>query len=260
MAKQKQGNFYLKNQKIFMVLAGLLAVVGLLVFVIFNLQWAKISQKMGMNLEKLLIVGNKQIPNNELLNAMHLQPGDAILSINIDDIKARLELLGWVKTVAIERVLPNTLVVKLQERTPDALYEKDGKLYLMDGEGVLLAQFNPEYHDQFRPNLRVVRGVNAEKHYKTIYAVIDADPVFAQMVNAVAYISERRWDLFINYENFKVKVQLPEQVTPEMIKKLDKLIRIDNILSKKISVIDLRDDKNIILKMDDGTEHNKGLI
>ncbi len=169
-----------KHRQSLMGMGFLLIIIAIIsLFLIYN-PLLKISQILGFQLNQVIIEGKNQIPADELQKALQLQPGDPILFLNIQDLKNRLEQLGWIKNASIERVFPNKLIIKLNERTPDALYEQNNGLFLMDGEGVLLAPYNPEFHENYRQKLRIVSGVNAQLHYKRIYELIDQEALVGQ--------------------------------------------------------------------------------
>ena len=53
-------------------------------------------------------------------------------------IRDRLLQFGWVKDARVSRRLPDTLVIDIVERTPAALWQNNGRLALIDSEGVVL--------------------------------------------------------------------------------------------------------------------------
>ena len=58
--------------------------------------------------------------------------------VDLDLIRERLLEFGWVKDARVSRRLPDTLVIDLVERTPAAVWQQQGRLSLIDGEGVVL--------------------------------------------------------------------------------------------------------------------------
>ena len=53
-------------------------------------------------------------------------------------IRERLLGFGWVKDARVSRRLPDTLVIDIVERKPAALWQNQGRLALIDAEGVVL--------------------------------------------------------------------------------------------------------------------------
>ena len=58
--------------------------------------------------------------------------------VSVSEIRQRLLGYGWVKDARVSRRLPDTLVIDIVERTPAALWQNQGRLALIDSEGVVL--------------------------------------------------------------------------------------------------------------------------
>ena len=58
--------------------------------------------------------------------------------VDVADIRNRLLQFGWVKDARVSRRLPDTLVIDIVERRPEALWQDKQRLALIDGEGVVL--------------------------------------------------------------------------------------------------------------------------
>jgi cell division protein FtsQ len=58
--------------------------------------------------------------------------------VNAAEIRNRLLGFGWVKDARVSHRLPDTLVIDIVERRPAALWQNEGRLALIDSEGVVL--------------------------------------------------------------------------------------------------------------------------
>jgi hypothetical protein len=81
--------------------------------------------------------------------------GENILALDIARLTARLRSSPWVAEATVARSLPDTLRVQVRERAPLALAEVE-RLYLMDGEGVLIDVYGPRTAGF---DLPIVRGL-----------------------------------------------------------------------------------------------------
>ena len=54
------------------------------------------------------------------------------------DARARIETLSWVEHATVERRLPGTIVVQLDERRPFAVWQNQGKFVLIDRDGQMV--------------------------------------------------------------------------------------------------------------------------
>jgi cell division protein FtsQ len=59
-----------------------------------------------------------------------------ILSLNLRDVKKKLEAIPWIKAVQLRRELPNKLSILVEEREPLSLVLFSRGLYFLDAEGV----------------------------------------------------------------------------------------------------------------------------
>ena len=87
-------------------------------------------------LEDVNFQGNKQVSQVELLQKGGLEDKLNILSLNLSDVKKKMEAIPWVKSVQLRRELPNKLLVSVQERQPLSLVLVNGGLYFLDREGI----------------------------------------------------------------------------------------------------------------------------
>ncbi len=67
------------------------------------------------------------------------------LRIDLQSLRARLEQEPWVRRVEIRRMLPATLIVEVQERTPAVIADIGGNLEMLDNEGIFLDHYDTAY-------------------------------------------------------------------------------------------------------------------
>ncbi len=86
-------------------------------------------------------------------------PDTMMLDFDTDAAKARLEAVPWIRHAQVMRLLPSTLQVVVEERTPFAIWQNKGQTYVVDAEGVVLA---PAMREAY-PSLPLVVGEGAGK-------------------------------------------------------------------------------------------------
>src|SRR5262249_18039967 len=114
----------------------------------------------GFTVETLDVEGRQMTTPGEILAAVHARPRGPIFGGGPAGAKLRLEALPWVRTAAVERQLPGRIYVKLVERKPLALWQRHGKMVLIDQDGVVVATERLERYS----NLLLVVGDDAPKH------------------------------------------------------------------------------------------------
>ena len=94
--------------------------------------------------DDVVLTGNNYVSPDEVSNALGLARsgksayGMNILRMSLEEKKQQLEMIPWVRSATLTRVYPNRLAVNVVERTPIAFVSVDGRLKLVDADGVLL--------------------------------------------------------------------------------------------------------------------------
>lgn len=94
--------------------------------------------------DDIVLEGNRYVSRGEVLNVLgfpssgKLARGVNIFRVSLDEKRKQLEALPWVKSARLTRAYPNHLSVSLVERSPIAFVNIEGRMKLVDGEGVLL--------------------------------------------------------------------------------------------------------------------------
>ena len=93
---------------------------------------------LGLAVGDVLLEGRVHTPRGTVLRAVGVRRGDPILTVDPHRIARRVGAISWVESVVVERRLPATLYVRIVERTPMALWQRNGRLALIDRGGVVL--------------------------------------------------------------------------------------------------------------------------
>jgi cell division protein FtsQ len=198
------------------------------------------SANAGFRVREIIVTGREQISAEELLASLSVKQGMPIFSVNIADAEKSLSDIPWVKSVAISRRLPDTISVVLQERTPVALWQHEKKIFLIDGDGIVLAAGNLDAWQ----SLPLVVGEGAEKNVTQLLGLLQAEPEIAKELVSAVRVEERRWDLHLKND---ITVKLPEQDTELALSRLAALEKKENILGRAIASIDLRQPDRVMV-------------
>ena len=119
-----------------------------------------------------------------------------------------MEGLPWVRSASVERMLPDTVLVSVEERRPLALWQHKGQFRLIDQAGDVI---NIERLDQFGHLLVVVgdgkSGDGAPGAAPGLLKVLETQPHMMARVKAAQWVGERRWNLRMEGD---IDVRLPE--------------------------------------------------
>lgn len=203
--------------------------------------WHQAVADAGFGLQDLYIKGREKTTSEEVLAATGMRIGESIFSVPLDEIKKRLETLGTVRHATVERSLPGTLRIALEERQPMAVWQHQGKQQLVDIDGVVLQEKAGDY-----PQLLVVVGSGAPAHLASLIEMLAREPELARQVVAAVRVGERRWDIKFSGG---LEVMLPDAQQEKAWNKLADMQRRQDILDKAVRAIDMRIEERIFIKL-----------
>lgn len=194
---------------------------------------ADLTQATGLVVRDVMVVGRNRTKRSDLLRAMSIAEGDSILGVDLSRAHARVSALAWVKEARIERRLPDTIFVNLIEREPMALWQRDGKLHLIDLDGGVI----PSPDVRTFSDLPIVIGKDAPSRARAVLAMLDREPALRVRVRAVTWVGARRWDVRVDD---RINVQLPEKDPQQAWAQLARMEREHGVLRRDVITIDMR--------------------
>ena len=195
----------------------------------------------GLRVTKVVVEGRSNTPEALLRAAIGVNKGDPILGFSLDQARKRIETLSWVEHATVERRLPGTVVVYLQERRPFAIWQHDGKFVLIDRNGQVVAHQDVA---QFR-QLPLVVGAGAPAAATTLLDALTARPALQARVVAAVRVGERRWNLLMKSG---INVMLPEGHAAAALDRLMQLQQDHAVLDRPLAVIDMRLPDRLVLR------------
>lgn len=190
---------------------------------------------LGFVVERVDVMGEGRLNEQDVLRAVNIRPGDYFFGVDLKQAQRRTESLPWVERAVVRRLWPNRIVVQLVEAQPYALWQKEGKLALINDVGDVIS---PVFDASSVPQgLIHVVGEGAHREVAGLEDSLKEWPDIQRRVRSAIYVSERRWDLILEGD---VKVKLPSQKVDTALSNLSSLQSETQILDRKVSAIDLR--------------------
>lgn len=199
------------------------------------------SADWGMGVEEVVLEGRRNAPRAKLAAAANVRRGDPILGVDLALVRSRLESVPWVRKATVQRRLPNSLRIVIEEREPVALWQRQQRLLLVDRDGVVLANTGL---DRFR-HLLVVVGKDAPRQTPELIAMLERQPELRNRILAAVWVGSRRWDLRLRSG---VDVRLPERDPPSALARLARMDLRHGIFIDGVEVIDLRLPDRLIVR------------
>jgi len=91
-------------------------------------------------LEGIEVTGTKLLTPAEVVQASGLRPGQSMLGLHTDRVRARIAALPLVRSVSVRRVPTSRVRISVVERVPSFVLETIEGRWLMDADGVVLGQ------------------------------------------------------------------------------------------------------------------------
>ncbi len=201
-----------------------------------------LSGELGFKVEEILVVGRNQTTQDALLKAVRLARGAPILAYDLDAAKRRVESLPWVYSASVERMLPATVLLRVVERTPLALWQNKGRFALIDRDGVVILDSGIERFS----DLLVVVGEGAPAHAGDLLEILETQPRLMNQVKAAVWVGGRRWNVRLDNG---IDVRLPEKNPASAWARLAEYDRTHRVLERDVKILDLRLPDRLIVRM-----------
>ena len=244
----RMGLFWRRRNKLMLpgLAAGLLlGLVMLVVSVVHSVRpgntVASLPERLGLGsslvVQTIRIEGRDKTPEPFLRAALGVAKGDKLLGFSLEAARTRLEKLTWVQHATVERHLPGTVVVRLEERRPFAVWQNGGKFQLIDRSGEVVVQQDPAKDADAFKTLPLVVGAGAPEAAAALLDDLASLPALRSRVVAAVRVGERRWTLHLNNG---ADILLPEGAEGVAMSRLMELQASQALLDRPLQFVDMR--------------------
>jgi cell division protein FtsQ len=207
------------------------------------------TARLGLAVDEVWVKGRRRTPAQHVFTALNLQRGIPLFGFDPAAAKERIEALPWVRRAAVERQMPDTVVIEITEYEPIALWQRAGQFIPIDQNGVAITEGGEESF----ANLPVVIGEQAPARTAQLFKTLATRPSLRSQIAAATLVGGRRWDLHLNNGS---TVRLPEENLDAAWSRLAELERTHHLLSKDppdglpndLFVVDLRLPDRLVLR------------
>lgn len=202
----------------------------------------------GFRIHHIEIHGAATIDPRALSAAVDVKTGDPTFGMSLARIQQRVDALGPVRDVTVERILPGTLVVDITERDVYAIWQtiQNGQpiFQLIDKNGDVIADQNAAAAKRRQPSLLLLSGADAPQQASTLIPELKAQPSVYAHVAAAERVDGLRWNLIL--KNHTV-VKLPDGDEAAALAQLTKLQASMQLLDRPVEAIDLRQPGRLVV-------------
>jgi cell division protein FtsQ len=202
-----------------------------------------LTGKVGLRISSVALSGEKELSRAAILNLAGVSETSSLLCLDAGN--ARKALLGnpWIAEATVLKLYPGRLQIAVTERTPLALWQKDGAVSVIASDGTVLEAFNGRFAD-----LPLVVGDGAQKQARAFLDIAARYPLVEESVEAAVLVAKRRWNLHLKSG---LDVRLPDNDVEKALQQLVALDHDKKILSRDITAIDLRLPDRVIVRLSD---------
>lgn len=187
----------------------------------------------GFVVTRVYSEGRSLADERSLADALAPYYGKPILTVDLDELKSRVEKVSWVRSASVGRRLPDTLWVRLEEHRPIARW-LDGKQQVLvsDAHEVVRVQDAARFKQ-----LPLLFGKGAPERAEELLRLVAGEPVLVEHVTGARLVGERRWDVYLDG---RVEVRLPEAAPETAWRRLAAEQHASALLDRAITAVDLR--------------------
>ena len=216
------------------VLGGAIAARQVLPGASWRARLGAMTAGLGLTVRHIVITGRDKTPLALVQAAIGVHRGEPILGFSIDGVRRRLEAIAWIHSATVERVLPGTLHVTIDERRPFAVWQHNGQFRLIDRAGNMVTDANVT---AFAGQVPLVVGIGAPRAAAGLLDTLAKMPVIQSRVVAAVRVGDRRWNLETKEGT---TVMLPEGAVVPALDRLAQMQAKLQLLDRPLAVIDMR--------------------
>jgi len=103
--------------------------------------WAAVHRHPRFLVRRVVLTGVPEPHRNEVEALSDPWIGRPLLAVDLDAAIEQLSSRPWVEKAAARRIVPDTIAVQVEPRTPVALARRGGELWTVDRNGLWLAEY-----------------------------------------------------------------------------------------------------------------------
>jgi len=189
--------------------------------------------QLDIKLKNVKILGIENTKPTEVINIVSGLKETSLPNIDLHEISAQINNIDWIKKSELRKIYPSTLVVKVYEHNPIAIWFNNGNKFLVDDESQIIKELNP---NNFK-NLKVIAGPNALEDIPEVISMIRNYPEFEKKIKSLLRVGDRRWTVRLHNG---ITIHLPEKNAANAIEEIEQLDSKHSLLSRYVDIIDMR--------------------
>jgi cell division septal protein FtsQ len=203
-----------------------------------------VAESSLLDVTRIAIHGTVRLSPAEIEALLTGLRGENILRVDFEQYRRQVMESPWVASVSLARVLPSTVDVQITERQPIAIARLAQQLYLVDGTGVIIDAYGPQYRDFDLPIVDGLiegggRGAISPARVETtmrLLAALDERPDLRARVSqidiadardAVVLLGDETARLHLGDRDFVSRLQMWLEIAPTLHEQMSEIDYVD---------------------------------
>lgn len=244
-------SLFWQRQKIFL---RRLSILGVVCFLLAGAGWLAWSSQGGhrladslrsrlaaldpLRIQHIIITGRHLTDESEIMEALGTGLNRSLFSFSVEDARERIDALPFIDHSTVERHLPDTINITVEEKNPIAIWQMEGHFVLINQKGDTVSRQELTAHNSsvFR-KLPLVVGAGANLEANTLITLLDQFPDLNSHTLALIRIGQRRWNILMQNGT---TLMLPEGAEAAALSRLHDYQHDYQLLDRPLKTIDMR--------------------
>ncbi len=203
-----------------------------------------VARTLGFEIREVRVAGGSRLTSEEITGLLDVKSSSA-LTLDVNAARQRFLDIPWIKEASVRLLMPATVEVSLVERTPYALWQRDGAVAMIDRDGRKIGA----YTDVRFSSLPLIVGDGADAQAGPLLEELARFPALQSRMRAAILVANRRWNLKLSDG---IDIKLPEHDLGAALAALARLDKDDALLKRDITIVDLRLPDRVIVRLSEG--------
>ena len=169
--------------------------IGLIIIIVFILMLSfYILNTRIFIIRNIDVEGNYYLSKKNILTLSGIHTGTNIFAVDMDKHKGNLRRNPYIKDITIRRVLPNSIIIEVDERNEVAIIPYNGVYLHIDEDGYVM-EVSKEYPDNKLP---VLSGIKIKNFYAGKYLDTDKKAVYDKSLVILKSLKDNNMDDLIS--------------------------------------------------------------
>ena len=201
-----------------------------------------VTARTGFAVDQVRVVGHRETSEIDVLEKLDLTGWTSLIGFDVDAARERVASLPWVEVASVRKVYPETLEIRITEREPFAIWQRDSQFSITGRKGNVIVPLTGGQHAE----LPLMVGDGAAERAADFIDEMAKFPELASHVRGYFLVAERRWDLRLDNG---IVIKLPETGVDAAITALVDANRTNGLFNRQVASIDLRFGDRMVLQL-----------